>query len=114
MWYGYLYNQEQCAHVSAAWSGSTRRRRLPKNWPIIRRRILERDGHRCTWHDHDGRCTAPATDVDHVEPGDDHTAANLQSLCRAHHAAKSSCEGRAAQRPSARRNEPPHPAKGGG
>ncbi|MEU7177038.1 MULTISPECIES: HNH endonuclease [Streptomyces] len=34
-----------------------------------------------------------ATDVDHIEPGDNHDAENLQSLCRHHHARKSAREG---------------------
>lgn len=73
-----------------AWAGSTRAARLPRDWPAIRARILARDGHRCT------RCGAPATDVDHVIPGDDHSENNLVSLCAADHRAKSGREGQAA------------------
>ena len=42
---------------------------LPRNWPAIRRAILERDGHRCTATrgDTGARCDAPATDVDHID-----------------------------------------------
>ncbi|PHQ49467.1 HNH endonuclease [Streptomyces cinnamoneus] len=81
-----------------AWSTSDRRARLPANWPQIRIRILRRDGHRCTARDQYGvRCSELATDVDHIQPGDDHREANLTSLCGWHHRVKSSREGAAAQ-----------------
>lgn len=83
-----------------AWSGSTRRDRLPPGWPAIRARILQRDGHRCTHTDHGQRCPAPATDVDHITPvsqGGTDAPANLRSLCRRHHGLKSSAEGNAAR-----------------
>ncbi|MFI9721515.1 HNH endonuclease signature motif containing protein [Streptomyces sp. NPDC052396] len=38
-------------------------------------------------------CGLLATDVDHIEPGDNHDAGNLQALCRFHHAKKSATEG---------------------
>jgi 5-methylcytosine-specific restriction endonuclease McrA len=94
------------------WYGSTRRVRLPKDWPLIRARILARDGHACTWDDSGRRCGAPATDVDHIVPNDDHSDANLRALCRAHHQIKSSAEGgRAAQarRPKRTRPREAHP-----
>jgi len=80
------------------WQGSTRRSRLPKEWPDIRKRIFARDGGRCTWLADGVRCSAPATDVDHIVRGDNHDDHNLRSLCRAHHAAKSSSEGGRARR----------------
>ncbi|RCV53481.1 HNH endonuclease [Marinitenerispora sediminis] len=95
-----------------AWAGSDRRRRLPANWPALRRLVLERDGHRCTWTEHGQRCPQPATDVDHIWPGDDHSPANLRSLCRGHHQAKSSAEGgraASAKRPKRNREPEPHP-----
>lgn len=67
----------------------------------LRQQILDRDGHACQWIDNAGLCGAPATDVDHVIPraagGTDHPA-NLQSLCRRHHLAKTGREGRALRR----------------
>ena len=76
------------------WNGSDRRKRLPANWEVIRRRILRRDGHQCTHIDETGkRCTERATDVDHITPGDDHRDENLQSLCGYHHRKKSGAEG---------------------
>ena len=81
------------------WKGSTRRRRLPKNWPNLRRATFERDGHQCTERlELDGsRCPAPAEHCDHVIPGDDHRLENLTSLCAYHHGQKSAREGQAAR-----------------
>jgi 5-methylcytosine-specific restriction endonuclease McrA len=64
---GRLSDQARCpSHRRGPWEGSTRRERLPKRWPSIRRRILARD-----W-----LCaicgTSPSTQVDHIRPGDDH------------------------------------------
>lgn len=97
-----------------AWDGSTRRSRLPRNWPAIRRRIIRRDGGVCTARYSDGRrCELPGTDVDHIVPGDDHRDANLRLLCARHHRQKSSSEGgSAAARMRVRVSRPPciHPA----
>jgi 5-methylcytosine-specific restriction endonuclease McrA len=99
-----------------AWDTSNRRSRLPRDWHSRRAYVLRRDGHRCQARDSIGvMCGAPATDVDHVNPGDDHGYANLQALCRWHHARKSSAEGAAARRPRlAQRREPEsHPGMTG-
>ncbi|MBV1856667.1 HNH endonuclease [Catellatospora tritici] len=79
------------------WEGSTRRVRLPADWPARRARVLTCDGHRCTASDDGTRCTRAATDVDHVHRGDNHDDTNLTSLCGWHHARKSSAEGNAAR-----------------
>lgn len=80
--------------TSPQWQNSDRRDRLPKDWDRIRKRILRRDGHRCTARDsYDVRCEEPATDVDHIIAGDDHREANLRALCGWHHQRKSSREG---------------------
>jgi 5-methylcytosine-specific restriction protein A len=95
------------------WKNSSRRTTLPKNWPILRRLILQRDGHQCTWTDYGQRCTEKATDVDHITPGENHSPSNLRSLCGPHHKAKSSAEGgkASAQRRAKRRREPEqHPS----
>nr|WP_030286713.1 HNH endonuclease signature motif containing protein [Streptomyces catenulae] len=91
-----------------AWSDSNRRSRLPADWAVRRLSVLKRDGFQCAavLRDTGARCTAPATDVDHVVPGDDHDPANLQSLCRWHHARKSSAEGAAARRRPVSRRRP--------
>lgn len=80
------------------WQNSTRRDRLPPDWPRIRKRRLRQDKYLCQWKldPDDPRsdiCGAYATDVDHKNPGDDHRMENLQSLCEPHHQAKSSSEG---------------------
>jgi 5-methylcytosine-specific restriction endonuclease McrA len=97
-----------------AWSGSTRRSRLPKDWPAIVRRIKRRDQYRCTTlFEVSGRCTQRGTDVDHIIPGDDHSDDNLRLLCRWCHTQKSSSEGgTAAARMRVRIQRPPttHPA----
>lgn len=81
------------------WSTSTRRGRLPKDWPAIRRRVIARDGGRCVATMRDGsRCTEAGTEVDHVVAGDDHSMANLQLLCAWHHKRKTQAEAAAARR----------------
>lgn len=94
------------------WKNSRRRMTLPPNWAAIRTRVLQRDGHQCTWTEHGERCTEPATDVDHITPGQNHTPQNLRSLCGPHHRSKSSGEGgRASAKKRAKRQRPPeqHP-----
>lgn len=94
------------------WAGSTRRRRLPVDWPARRARVLQRDGHACTWIQDDGlRCAAHATDVDHIVRGEDHSDDNLRSLCSFHHRRKSGREGALARskRPTINRPAERHP-----
>jgi 5-methylcytosine-specific restriction endonuclease McrA len=97
-----------------AWEGSTRRARLPKDWPRIRARIIRRDGGVCVARYSDGRrCELPGTDVDHIVPGDDHRDENLQLLCPWHHRHKSGSEGGTAAalaRVRTQRPRPTHPA----
>ena len=63
-------------------------RRLPTTWPAIRRRILARDGHQCTWTQADGsRCPETTRlEVDHIDDPHNHDPANLRTLCHWHHA----------------------------
>jgi 5-methylcytosine-specific restriction endonuclease McrA len=94
------------------WTGSNRRAELPPDWDTIRAEILLRDHHMCRWVDRGVTCLAHATDVDHIQPGDDHSPHNLRALCRAHHNRKSSAEGNAAQarlRAMLTRPKRPHP-----
>lgn len=94
------------------WETSDRKARLPDDWAIRRVRVLRRDGYKCQARDSVGvKCGDPANQVDHVEPGDDHSYENLQALCRWHHARKSSAEGHAARKPRARQAREPerHP-----
>lgn len=79
------------------WAGSDRLSRLPANWTQLRKRILRRDGYKCTAKlDSGRRCLDYATDVDHIVAGDDHSESNLRSLCGSCHQKKSSREGGAA------------------
>ncbi|MGL5825543.1 MAG: HNH endonuclease [Nocardioides sp.] len=86
------------------WIGSDRKAELPPDWERTRRRILRRDGGRCTWTTDYKRCREPATDVDHRTPGDDHSDENLRSLCAPHHRSKSGREGAAAMHQKRRTN----------
>ncbi|GAA4981328.1 hypothetical protein GCM10023317_05160 [Actinopolymorpha pittospori] len=82
-----------------AWEGSTRRARLPDDWPVRRLRVLRRDGYRCQVRDELGvLCGEPGNEVDHISPGDDHGYDNLQTICRWHHGRKTAAEGNAARR----------------
>ena len=108
--------------VVVAWArDSVRRRRLPSDWASRRRAVLVRDNHRCQWKvDALSVCGAPATDVDHVVPGDDDSFGNLRALCREHHALKSAREGHVALARMRRevagrfRRFDPHPGLRGG
>lgn len=75
-----------------AWSSSTRARRLPNDWKRRRLAVLERDGWRCTRLVDGKRCTARATEVDHVHRGDDHRLENLAALCTDCHRVKTQAE----------------------
>jgi 5-methylcytosine-specific restriction protein A len=88
------------------WDTSNRRATLPPNWPTIRQRILNRDGHACTI------CGAVANQVDHIVRGAGDHDANLTSLCQQHHAWKSALEGALAMRDVRQRtlrSVPKHP-----
>lgn len=100
--------------MAGNWEGNARRDRLPVDWHTIRTRILQRDGHRCTWVVQDQRCTRPATDVDHRVNNDDDRDSNLRSLCSYHHRSKTAAEGNRAKadlRAKARRQPEPHPGR---
>ena len=85
--------------MAGQWVSSTRRERLPADWPARVAAVMERDGHRCTHVrvDTGARCTERATDVDHVVRGDDHRLENLAAKCWWHHAKKTAAEGNAAR-----------------
>ncbi len=82
-----------------AWDGSQRKSQLPDDWSHRRMAVLRRDGYQCQWRTDGVRCGRPASDVDHIKRGDDHSHGNLQSLCSWHHDRKSSAEGAAARKP---------------
>ena len=74
-----------------AWATSSRRRRLPANWAVIRKKVLDRDGHRCRVVVDGVRCPAPATEVHHlIEAGrnggrDLDEERFLVAICGPHH-----------------------------
>ena len=123
-WVGPRSGLDRCwlVVVVVAWSRvSDRRRRLPSDWSSRRAAVLRRDGGRCQWKtDSVSVCGAPATDVDHVVPGDDDSFGNLRALCREHHAWKSAREGHVALARMRRevagrfRRVEPHPGLRGG
>lgn len=80
-----------------AWSTSSRRASLPRDWPRTVRRIKRRDGYQCTTRWSTGaRCAQPGTDVDHIIPvclGGSDEDDNLALLCSWCHARKSAAEG---------------------
>lgn len=67
------------------WSskGSSRRTPLPKDWAVIRPRILRRDPY-CVLNI-SGVCTRISTQVDHINKPDDHSDNNLRGVCRPCH-----------------------------
>lgn len=65
-----------------------------KRWQYVRRLVLDRDQWRCVKCERRGRL-----EVDHIKPlyqgGDQYAIANLQTLCRPCHFAKTAAENRA-------------------
>ncbi len=93
-----------------SWVGSNRRARLPVDWRSrIRPEVFARPRGRVCALRFAELCTVYATEVDHIRPGDDHSPANLQPVCRPCHLKKSADEA-AAVRPRMRRPPETHPA----
>jgi 5-methylcytosine-specific restriction endonuclease McrA len=88
------------------WDSSTRKARLPKNWPQVRHFILARDGHLCRLHFLG--CTVEATEVDHIQSGDNHHPMNLHAVCHPCHQLKTLTE-RELARPKTKRPPERHP-----
>ena len=84
-------------HHPVAWAGSTRSSRLPSNWQRIRQQVLTRDHHTCQAC-HGTRCGNRRLEVDHIDRGDDHRLANLQTLGHDCHVAKTTAEAAEARR----------------
>lgn len=113
------------------WTTSNRRQRLPTNWNKLRKQVLAKANYKCAGLDpdttpppttreaqgsahrwHHPACTMRATDVDHINAGDNHELSNLQALSHACHTAKTTHENAAAKariRATAARERPPHP-----
>ncbi|GAA0627279.1 HNH endonuclease signature motif containing protein [Kribbella sandramycini] len=89
------------------WESSDRRSRLPSDWARRRLRVLRRDQYRCQVRDAAGlKCLERSNEVDHIVNNDDHDYANLQTICRVHHAAKTQAEAKAGRRAKARTRPP--------
>lgn len=98
------------------WEGSTRRHRLPPDWPARRRDAFRRHNGRCHL------CGQPGADtIDHIRRGDDHAPSNLAPVHERNpphcHRAKSSREGGQAagehrRTRAALRKRPPEPHPG--
>lgn len=95
-----------------AWHNSTRRQRLPKDWPTRVTAVKRRAQGLCEATHHTPDCTGQGQDVDHITQGDDHSLTNLQYLSRQCHDAKTRSENAARNRLHAalkRRPAEPHP-----
>ena len=93
-----------------AWSTSTRRHRLPPNWPTLRTQAQARAGDQCQATTHHPHCNGVGTDADHITPGDNHTLDNLAWLSTECHKAKTAAETAARnQARSRKRHEEQHP-----
>jgi 5-methylcytosine-specific restriction protein A len=89
------------------WSTSTRRQRLPSDWPKRRAVVKRRAQGQCQAQVHEPDCPRIGTECDHIIAGDDHSLSNLQWLSGPCHRAKTLAEavkGRA--RPTKRRPTP--------
>lgn len=93
-----------------AWQ-MNRKAELPADWDARRKRALDRDNHQCRWPmPNGGICGAWANQVDHIGDRHDHSMANLRSLCKWHHAKRTSAQGNAARkRVSQQRPPEKHP-----
>lgn len=82
------------------WETSTRRSRLPKDWPKRRAQTKRRAQGRCEGVDlngagirtHVAECDGIGTDCDHDKRGDDHSLSNLRWLSAECHKAKTQAE----------------------
>lgn len=85
---------------SGAWAGSTRRARLPKDWPARVAATRERARGLCEAAVHHPACDGLGRECDHVKRGDDHELSNLQWLSVPCHKQKTKDERPRRQRPA--------------
>ena len=93
-----------------AWEGSGRRERLPPDWPARCARVMAL--HRTVCH----VCGMPGSDqVDHVQPGDDHSPGNLRPIhddpCHRQKSAREGVQARAELRGMRARPREQHPGE---
>ena len=79
-----------------SWDTSSRRSGLPSNWHLIRDRVLRNAGWLCEIGY--SCCAVEATEVDHINRGNNHQVSNLRAACKPCHARKSSAEGNSRRR----------------
>jgi len=98
-----------------AWEGSTRKVTLPPDWDKRRDLVFLRDGNRCVIIKADGRrCwDREFLECDHIGDREDHSLANLRTICKWHHARRSASQGGTAsaqrKRPMLKRPPEVHP-----
>lgn len=87
-----------CPTHTPVWQGSTRRSRLPTNWPTLRADTERRADGRCEatriGRPHHPACTGLGSECDHIQQGDNHSLDNLAWLSGPCHAAKTAQESR--------------------
>ena len=92
---GALSKGTYCSRHSAL-AGGTGQRGTSATWAATRRRILVRDGFRCTHYEQGERCTeTQGLQVDHTTPlslGGTESDENLRTLCTEHHRQKTAKE----------------------
>jgi len=79
------------AHKPVPYATSTRRSRLPVDWPRLRQFVLRRDHFTCHL------CGSYGNRVDHIVAGDNHHPDNLAPICLVCDRRKSGHEGGIAQ-----------------
>jgi len=97
-----------------AWSTSDRRHRLPKDWPTVKTQVKARAHGRCEATHHHPHCDGHGTEVDHINPGDNHDLANLQLLSQLCHQVKTDSETAARNKLNAKLRRKPteeHPGR---
>lgn len=96
-----------CPAHTPVWKGTTRRSRLPSDWPTRREAARQRAGDRCEASTrlgttHHPECTGLGAECDHITPGDDHSPENLCWLSTPCHKVKTARESRDRNRGSRR------------
>lgn len=84
--------------MSGRWATSTRRSRLPSDWPWRVEQTKQRAGGLCEAEEHEQDCDGNGSECDHHERGDDHSLTNLRWLNHWCHQAKTQREAAAARR----------------
>jgi 5-methylcytosine-specific restriction protein A len=101
-----------CPAHTPTWVGSTRRPRLPDDWPDLRAQAERRAGGRCEADTrlgipHHRDCNRLGSECDHIRQGDDHRPTNLCWLSTPCHRAKTARETRARNQARTHRRRTP-------